>query len=443
VGAKPGQRKAGTKRSVGRNRRALIIFAALFVVLFAGFAITQGIGAPSVPSGDVAVVKGVPDGNISEAEYKRSYSQQFAQSGLKKLPKPGSKKDEELSEAALGEILDSTWIKGEAEELGITVTDKQIGIELAQIKKTNFPNGDKEFQEFLRTSNFTEEEVEKRAELTVISSQLQARIRSQSPPATSSEISDYYDSVKDTQYTKPPSRDIRLIINKDKAEIEKAKQALEKDDSPANWKKVATKFSEDETTSKTGGLQKEITEEVLPANLKGPIFKSATGELEGPVSFQGKYLLVAVDKINPEKVQTLNEVKSEISTTLTQQTQEAFFNEFVTAYQLKWQDRTTCAAGHVIERCGNFKNENGHPSTAPASCYEANPKTPATECPAPVQQTTPALPGTTTLLKPQGERLVQRPRPEAPKKESKGAKAGEGAPAPEGAPSPETGAAGE
>jgi foldase protein PrsA len=434
-----------TKRSVGRNRLALILFGALFVVLFAGFAIAHGVGSSGVPNGDVAVVKSVPNGNVSEADFKRGYAQQYGQSGLKKKPKPGSKKDEELSEATLGEILDAIWIKGEAEELGISVTDKQIETELAQIKKTNFPTK-KSFQEFLDSSNFTEEDVNDRVELQLLSTQIQQQIKNDTPPPTSSEISAYYEAGKDSQYTKPASRDIRLIINKDKAEAEKAKEALEKDDSPASWEKVAGKFSEDETTSKAGGLQKEITEELLPPELKKPIFKSATGELQGPISYQGKFLVLEVDKINAEKVQTLEEVKSEISNTLIKQAQEDFFTEFVTAYQVKWGQRTTCAAGHVIERCGNFRG-SGHPSTAPAACYEADPKTPASECPAPVEQTKPALPGSTTALKPLGEQLVQRPRPQAAKKGGKKAAAeaaaAEAAAAPEGTTSPETEASGE
>jgi parvulin-like peptidyl-prolyl isomerase len=441
VGAKPGQRKVEPKRSVGRNRLALIIFGALFVALFAGFAIAQGIGSPSVPDGDVAVVKSVPDGNVSEAEFKRGYAQQLGQSTAKKPPKPGSKKAEELSEAALREILESTWIKGEAEEKGISVTGKQIESELAQIKKTNFPT-EKSFQEFLKTSHFTAEDVNDRVELQLLSAQLQQQIKNEAPPVTSSEISDYYEASKAAQYTKPASRDIRLVINKDKGEVEAALAALKKDDSPASWKKVAAKYSEDETTSKAGGLQKEITEELLPPNLKTPIFKSATGELEGPISFQGKYLVVEVVKIHGEKVQSLEEVKSEISTTLTQQAQEAFFEEFFAAYQSKWISRTTCAADHLIKECGNYKG-TGHPSSAPAACYEANPTTPASECPAPVEQTKPALPGTVTVLKPNGEQFVQRPRPEAPKKAGKGAAAGEGATAPEGTGAPETGASGE
>ena len=59
-----------------------------------------------------------------------------------------------------------------------------------------------------------------------------------------------------TPSTRPPeSRDVRVVVNKDKAKAEAAKALLEKDDSPASWKKVAAKYSEDPTTKTKGGLQ--------------------------------------------------------------------------------------------------------------------------------------------------------------------------------------------
>ncbi|HEY3492386.1 MAG TPA: hypothetical protein VGK43_05505, partial [Solirubrobacterales bacterium] len=88
---------------------ALILFGALLVLLFAGFAIAQGIGSPSVPSGDVAIVEDVPDeigGSVSQEDFDRAMLQQVAQGKLKKAPEPGSDKYEELKEAALGELID-------------------------------------------------------------------------------------------------------------------------------------------------------------------------------------------------------------------------------------------------------------------------------------------------------------------------------------------------
>jgi parvulin-like peptidyl-prolyl isomerase len=425
VGAKPGQ-----SRKSGRQRLALVIFGALFVVLFAGYAIVQGVGHPSVPAGDVAIVQSVPDdiGTVSEADFDRALLQQAAQGGLKKPPKPGEKKYEELQSKALGELLDTIWIQGEAEELGISVTPKQIATELAQIKKQNFKT-EAEYQKFLKTSRFDKADVLARVKLQLLSTQIQEAISKEAPPASSSEISDYYETAKDTQYTTAESRDVRVVVNKDKAKVEAAQAALEKDDSDASWKKVAAKYSEDPTTKAKGGLQPALTEELLKSQeaLKNAVFDNTTGVVVGPVDVEGKFFVIEVDKLNPKKVKSLAEVSAEIKTQLTQQVAQEVFSEFVAEYQSKWQARTFCADGFVIERCANYVG-SGHPASAPPACYEADPKggTPK-ECPAPVAQVAPALPGSTTLLKPQGERLPQRPRPEGLKEASE-----EGVALPEG-----------
>jgi hypothetical protein len=130
--------------------------------------------------------------------------------------------------------------------------------------------------------------------------------------------------------------------------------------------------------------------------------------------------------LHPEKVQTFAEVKATIESTLKGEREEKFFNEWVAGFTAKWTSRTHCASGFVTEQCANFKG-SGHPSTASASCYEANPKTPAKECPAAVVQNQPAVPGTTNSTKPEGERMVQRPRPEAQGKAGKAAAGAAGA----------------
>jgi parvulin-like peptidyl-prolyl isomerase len=429
--------KSGKSRRSGRQRLALIVFGALFVLLFAGFAIAQGIGHPSVPSGDVAIVQHVPDdiGTVSEADFKRALLQQVAQGGLKKPPQPGEKKYEELKTAALSELLDTIWIQGEAEELGLSATPKQIATELAQVKKQNFKTK-AEYQKFLKTSHFTKADVLDRVKLQLLSTQIQERISATAPPPSSSEIADYYDATKDTQYTTAATRDVRILVNKDKSKVEKAKSLLEKDDSAASWKKVAAKYSLDPTSKSKGGLVAGISEEVLKEPIKGAVFQTPTGELVGPVSYEGSNYLVEVEKLNPEKVQTLGEVRAQIKSQLTQQVAQEAFSGFVAEYQSKWRSRTFCADGYVIERCANYVG-SGHPSSAPATCYEADPSGTPSECPAPVAQVSPALPGSVTILKPQGERLPQRPRPEGLKESGEA-----GAALPEGATPGATGATG-
>ncbi len=414
MGAKAGQRgKPGRDRRAGRQRLALILFGSLLVLLFVGFAVAQGIGSPSVPSGDVAIVEQVPDeiGQVTQKDLDRALVQQVAQAKLKKTPDRGSDKYEELKEAALGELLDQIWIQGQAEELDISVTDKQVEDELVTIKKQNF-GSDKAYEKFLAESKFTPEDVIDRVRLQLLSSQIQEKVSAEAPKPSSAEVENYYNAEKATQFTTKESRDVRLIINKDKAKVEAAKDLLEADSSPAGWKKAASKYSSDPSSKSKGGLQEGITEEFLEGELKAAVFDSATGELAGPVDFQGNYVLVEVVKLNSEKQQELPEVKAQIESTLGQEIQQEFFSEFVSDYQTRWQQRTFCADGYEIEKCANFTGD-GRPSNASPACYEADPKTPAKECPAVVTPISPALPGSVTETKPKGEPFQQRPLPEA------------------------------
>jgi parvulin-like peptidyl-prolyl isomerase len=396
---------------------ALIVFGALFVLLFVGFAIAEGLTGPSVPSGDVAHISNVPDefANISEDKLKRSILRLSTSSeeASKKPPKPGSKKYEETQEKAMTELIEGVWIRGEAEELGISVTEKQVEDELAAIKKSNFP-GKGAYEKFLKESHFTQEEVDQLVELQIFTKEIQTQVSAEAPKPSSSEVEAYYEAEKEAQFTTKESRDVRLILNEDKGEVEAAKAALAGDSSPANWEKVAKKYSSDPSSAAKGGLQEGITEEVLASSppLKAAIFDSPTGELVGPVKFEKNYVLVEVVKLNPEKEQTLAEAKPQIESTLGQQAQQEYLTEFVTDFDTKWTQRTTCTSGFEMGKCGNYKG-SGHPANASPACYEADPKTPAKECPSPVTPISPALPGTVTETKRDGEPFPQRPIPEA------------------------------
>jgi foldase protein PrsA len=396
------------------QRLGLILFGVLLIVLVVGFAVAQGIGRESVPEGDVALVEDGPEGEntVNEAEMKLAMAQQALQLGLKKTPKETGGKYEEVKSAALGELLDFIWIQGEAEELGIKPpTAKKMAEELEKIKEQNFPTP-AAYKEFLETSKLTQEDVDKRVELQVLSGLISEKVQGRAGVPTDSEVADFYEAAKLTQFTTKPSRDVRLITNKDKAEVEAAKAELEADDSAANWKKVAQKYSSDPTTKAKGGLQPGLTEELLAAAgpFKEAIFDAATNELVGPVKYQGNYTLIEVVKLNAEKVQTLKEAEAQIQSTLTQQKQEAFFETFVASYQSKWESRTICASGFEVQRCSNFKGNGRSPEADPA-CYEADPKKPATACPSPVTPIKPAVPGSVNILLPGGEALVQRPVP--------------------------------
>lgn len=399
-------------KSAGLQRLALLAFAALLILLFLLFAIAQGIGNPSVPSDAVAVIEDAPSGlgTVSKEKFHHALIQAAAQGQVKPVPKPGDKKYEELKKTALSEIFSAVWIQGQAEEMGISVTKKEIAEELVKLKKQAFKT-EQQYKEFLKEAHFTLADVNERVTIQVLSSRIQEQATEEAIVPSNREIEDYYEAAKSSQYTTPESRDIRVVKNKDKAEVEAAKAALEKDDSNKSWEEVTKKYSTD-TTKGSGGLQSGVTEGsgTLAEPLEATVFAAPQGELEGPLTEEKTYTVFEVMKITPEKVQSLDEAKSQISTQLAEQAKQQQFAAFVRNYTNRWRSRTFCASDFTIEECANFKGDGRPPESNPA-CYEADPKTPPEACAAPIPQVKPAQPGTVSPLNREGQKLAQRPRP--------------------------------
>ncbi len=397
----------------GLQRLALLGAAALLALLFVGFAIDQGIGNPSVPSGDVAVIEDAPEGlgTITEDELNHALTVAAASAQVKPVPKPGDEKYEELKETALGELLDSIWIQGQAEAMGFTVTPKEVSKELKKLKSQAFKT-EKQYEEFLKESHYTQKDVDQRVKVQVLSNKIQEQIIAEAGTPGSSEIEDYYEAAKSSQFTTPESRNARAIVNKDKSKAEKAKAELEKDDSPKVWERLA-KESGNASNASNGGLLSNLTEGKTPEPLNAAIFSAPQGQVEGLLKESSGYVVYEVEKITPEKVQSLEEAKSQISTQLAEQAKQQTFARFIRNYGGTWKSRTFCASGFTIERCANFKG-SGRPAEANPACYEANPKTAPEACPAPVGQVKPAQPGSITPLAPEGQKLAQHPRPAGP-----------------------------
>jgi parvulin-like peptidyl-prolyl isomerase len=415
-----------------------LVFGVAFVVLFAIVAISEGIGDPSVPAGDAALVEDAPGdiGNVSEEDVAHAIELAAKQAGEKKAPKPGDPKYEETKETAMQSVLEGIWIQGVAAEWDIEVTDAEVAKELKKVKKESFKS-EAEFQKFLKESGYTPEDVDQRVKIQILSTQLQEELKEKAPTPSQSEIEAYYEAAKATQFTQQPSRDIRQIVNKDRKKAEEALAAVSKDNSAGSWRKAAKKYSEDPTTKESGGEQKGVQEGVLEEPLNKAVFDTAEGVIEGPVKTQRGWVVFEVVSATPETVQELKAVESQIESTLAQRLEQEYFTGFVSTFNSEWTQRTFCAPDYVTQRCANFEGD-ARPASAPPGCYEADPKGGRPEaCPAPVSQLIPAMPGTVTPLEPKGKPRAQRPRP----KEEEGAAGAEGLEGlPEGAVPPTEGA---
>lgn len=330
----------------------LAVFGGLFVALFAIVGVATGVGHPSVPSGDVAVVEDMSDGTITTEDFQNALTQAAARQGLPKAPKPSDPQYASLEGGAMSAVLLSRWIRGEAEEQGITVSDTEINNQLQQVAKQQF-GGQKQFQQYLKQAGYSPEQARTEIEQSLITNQIEKAVVPQKPPVDQSEIDTYY-QANQPQFSQPEARDVREIVNSDQAKVEQAKSLLEQDDSDQNWKKVAEKYSTDKATKDNGGLRQGVTTGQDEAALDEQIFSATQGALVGPIKGQKNYYVIQVEKITPASTTPLSKVSAQIKQQLAAGVQQQAAADFQTDFIDKWTQRSFCAEGYVTERCSNF-----------------------------------------------------------------------------------------
>lgn len=130
-----------------------------------------------MPPDTVALISHLPSarGTVTRTELDRAITQNVATSGIGSLPTPGSRKYREIEESALFQLLNSIWLQGQAEEMGIVATPKQIGAELVRLRTQNFKTT-AAFDKYIRESHFTSEDVKNRVKDQILGTEIQKRI---------------------------------------------------------------------------------------------------------------------------------------------------------------------------------------------------------------------------------------------------------------------------
>lgn len=388
------------------KRNVAILLGAVLVVGVVLIAVIQGLGHDDVPSDGVAVV----DGNeITQADFDTAFQQASSQAGLPTPPAPGDDQYEQVRDQALTTLLDSAWIEGEGERQGVEVTDKEVDDTFNQLKSQNFKT-ENEYQQFLQQSGLTQEDIDERVRLQVISQKIQEQITNDTPEVSDDEAREFYDANK-SQFEQPESRDIRVIVNKDPAQVQQAVTQLQADNSPENWKKVAAQFSTDPTSKDKGGVRSGVTPDQFEDPLNTDIFDASQGQVEGPVETSVSNYAFQVDTITPGGETPYDEAADQIKQQLQQQAQQEQFASFLADYRDHWVELTTCSDDYLTERCNNFK---GNPAPCPDPSLtpeQQQQQLEQTGCPPPVLTISPAAPGTITAFQQATGGQPQKPHP--------------------------------
>jgi foldase protein PrsA len=265
-----------------------------------------------------------------------------------------------LKQQVMQFLISAEWIQQEADARDIEVTDEEVQKQFEDQKKQSFPN-DKQYQQFLKTSGQTEDDLLFRVKLDVLSTKVRDEIINDVDEVNDEDISNYYDENKE-RFAQPERRDLNVVLTKTEDKANEAKQAIE---SGQSFKDVAKEFSIDEASKSQGGKLPAVAEGQQEKAFDDAIFSADKGELTGPVKTQFGWYVFEVTKITPASQQSLDEAKETIRSLLKSQREQKALDDFIKDFQEKYTDETQCADDYVVQECDNAKDEAT--STGPAS----------------------------------------------------------------------------
>ncbi len=256
-------------------------------------------------------------------------------------------------------LISFQWIQGEAEEMGVKVSDAEVRKEFDRQKKASFPK-EADYKKFLKDSGQSEEDILLRVKLDTLSTKIREKITKGKDKVTQAQIKTYYDKNK-ARFASPEQRDLRIVLTKTEAKADEAKAALQ-DGRP--WNAVAKEFSIDQATKTQGGKLPAVSKGQQEKALDDAVFGAATNKLTGPVKTQFGFYVFEVEKITKASQQTLQEATPTIRQLLASENQQKALDKFVKDFRKDWKDKTECREGFKTADCKGEKDPAPSPTPA-------------------------------------------------------------------------------
>jgi foldase protein PrsA len=280
-----------------------------------------------------------------------------------------------IQQQAMQLLISFKWLEGEAEEQGVSATDEEVRKQFEEQKKQSFPK-DSDYQDFLKQSGQSEEDILMRVKLDVLSNKIREKVTEGSDEVSDDEIQKYYDDNK-ARFAQPERRDLLVVLTKTEDKANEAKSRIQKGDP---WAKVAKALSIDETSKAQGGKLAAVAKGQQEAALDKAVFEAKKDALTGPVKTQFGFYVFKVTNITPASQQSLDQAKETIKQLLISQKQQKALDDFVKKFTEKWTARTNCREGYRTTDCANGPKPTPTPSVVPV-----DPSQQGTPVPVPTQ----------------------------------------------------------
>ena len=329
-----------------------ITFACLLATV-ALVAVACGGGSDSVPTGAIAVVGGtdISKENLDEliAQAKKGYESQNQD-----FPKAGTPEYQSIQTQYVAYLVELEQLRQAAEELGVSVSEKDVDAAEKELIKTRFNGKRSEYEKALEQQGFTAAQYRENAlEVSALSTKI-FDVVTKDVKVTEQEILAYY-TQNQSQYGTPESRDVRHILIAEKGDDGKVDFAASKakaDDiyaqleGGADFAELAKENSADPGSKDSGGKLTISRGQTVPEFDKVS-FELDKGELSKPVKTEyGYHVIEAVSDVRKATTTPIGKVRATIRATLLQQKRNEEMQAWVEDLKKDYEGKVSYAAGY-------------------------------------------------------------------------------------------------
>jgi foldase protein PrsA len=301
-----------------------------------------------VPGDAVATVDGV-------AIEQRSFDHWLAITA-----KTNGKPRAEVRDQVVGQLVNSAWIEGEAEDRGVSVDDAAVRRDFERQKRLSFRH-ESEFERYLESSGQTNQDILERVRLDLLTTRIRDQVTGGEEKVAQQQIADYYERNRES-FRQREQRDLRVVVAPTRAKAAAARAALGRG---VPWGTVVRRHSIDRASRSDGGMLHAVTRAEQDRRLGDAVFEARQRVLSGPVKARDGYYVFEVTRVFRPRQQSLEEARPAIERLLVSERRREQLDAFTEQFRTKWRSRTECREGYVTPDC-----KNG-PDTAPTTAQQA------------------------------------------------------------------------
>jgi foldase protein PrsA len=247
-----------------------------------------------------------------------------------------------LQQEAAGFLISSEWLLGEADSLGVSVSDAEVK---AKLEKSFSRPG--ELQKYLSSSHQTLSDALLRMKLSMLTTKIKQRVVKEREKGL---IAKYY-KEHISQFSTGEKRDVLMIQANTKAQADKAKREIE---SGKSFESVAKRVSIEPEARHTGGRLPGIVKGFYVEPVDKAVFAAKKGVLTGPIKSPDRYWLFEVQSAASGTRQALKQAEPTIKRQIASTEQESIINEFAAEFKKKWKAKTKCQPQYTMPDCNGY-----------------------------------------------------------------------------------------